>query len=521
MWTLNEIYYLDASRIFQWLAFSTRPLRIEELAEVVVVNMKEDPRFKVENRYKDPRGVLKICSSLVTLSTETKTRTVVELAHFSVKEYLVSERIQNGEAKKYIIEQIPAHISITEVSLGYLLQFDKLDSLDSETTEKFPLAEYAAQHWTQHARAAGKDSMAINPLIKEFFLFKKNAYVNWIRLFDLDYESARNNRIASPDKTASPLYYASLAGLAESVKLLLDEGVDVNAQGGRYGNALYAAVRCSHDEIIQHLINAEADVNAEGRWTIFLVTEGQITEESNYVSVLHTASEMGHSQIVQRLLQAGAKVNMRGRHNRSKPLYEASKNGHDQVVQLLLNAGADVNAQGGNFGNALQAASSEGHDQIVQRLLEARANVHTQGGEYGNALQAASKNGHDQVVQQLLDAGSNVNAQGGAYGSALYAASKNGHDQIVQRLLEAGADVNAQGWVAQPVYKASDEGRDQIIHWLFNAKSVGNAIQAASREGHGQIVQRLLNIGADINALVDIIAAKKRLELLSNITILN
>ena len=35
--------------------------------------------------------------------------------------------------------------------------------------------------------------------------------------------------------------------------------------------------------------------------------------------------------------------------------------------------------------------------------------------------------------------------QGGEYGSALQAASYGGCDQIVQRLLEKGADVNVQG----------------------------------------------------------------------------
>jgi ankyrin repeat protein len=37
------------------------------------------------------------------------------------------------------------------------------------------------------------------------------------------------------------------------------------------------------------------------------------------------------------------------------------------------------------------------------------------------------------------------NAQGGEYGNALQAASAEGHGQIVQLLLEKGADVNTQG----------------------------------------------------------------------------
>jgi ankyrin repeat protein len=42
----------------------------------------------------------------------------------------------------------------------------------------------------------------------------------------------------------------------------------------------------------------------------------------------------------------------------------------------------------------------------------------------------------------LLDKGAEVNAQGGDYGNALNAASKEGHEKIVQMLLDKGADIN-------------------------------------------------------------------------------
>jgi hypothetical protein len=64
-------------------------------------------------------------------------------------------------------------------------------------------------------------------------------------------------------------------------------------------------------------------------------------------------------------------------------------------------------------------------------------------------------------VQRRLESGADVNAQGGQYGNALRAASVNGHDQVVQRLLEWGADNNTQGEEGNARQDASFDGHQQ------------------------------------------------------------
>jgi ankyrin repeat protein len=135
--------------------------------------------------------------------------------------------------------------------------------------------------------------------------------------------------------------------------MLLDAGADVNAQGGEYGNALYAAVEQGSEQVVKMLLDAGADVNAQG-------------------------GEYGNA------------------------LYAAVSRGSEQVVKMLLDAGADVNAQGGEYGNALYAAVEQGSEQVVKMLLDAGADVNTQGGEYGNALRAAKRNNDEKVVKMLL-----------------------------------------------------------------------------------------------------------------------
>jgi ankyrin repeat protein len=43
-------------------------------------------------------------------------------------------------------------------------------------------------------------------------------------------------------------------GHEEVVRLLLDKGAEVNAQGGRYGNALQAASDRGHEEVVKMLV---------------------------------------------------------------------------------------------------------------------------------------------------------------------------------------------------------------------------------------------------------------------------
>ena len=100
-----------AMRILQWLTFSARPLSVEEIAEVVAIDVARDPAFDRDEVLEDPLEALNICSSLVTITTNEVDRRsgsaqrIVALAHYSVQEYLVSDRIRQGLAKQYSMQE--------------------------------------------------------------------------------------------------------------------------------------------------------------------------------------------------------------------------------------------------------------------------------------------------------------------------------------------------------------------------------------------------------------------------------
>ena len=48
------------------------------------------------------------------------------------------------------------------------------------------------------------------------------------------------------------------------VRLLIENGADVNAQGGKYGNALQAASQCANENIVELLLENRTDVILQG-----------------------------------------------------------------------------------------------------------------------------------------------------------------------------------------------------------------------------------------------------------------
>jgi ankyrin repeat protein len=230
------------------------------------------------------------------------------------------------------------------------------------------------------------------------------------------------------------------------------------------------------------VLKADSSLGVTWRWAIYNglahlskhllsahLSEGGVdTSMTEYTNALLTASINGLAKVVQMLMDAGADVNAQGGHF-GNALQAASQGGHEKVVEMLMDAGADVNAQGGHFGNALQAASQGGHEKVVEMLLAAGADVNAQGGHFGNALQAASQGGHEKVVEMLLAAGADVDAQGRHFDNALYAASQGGHEKVVQMLMDAGAYVNAHGGHFGNALQAAKFWRRQKVVQMLRA----------------------------------------------------
>src|SRR5260221_5824021 len=120
-----------AHRLFQCLVAAVRPLRVDELAEIFAVDFDPDsePRLEEGWRPENPEeAVLSACSTLITIIGDEDSK-IVQFSHFSVKEFLTSERLQTSELGKTLyIPLDAAHTILTRACLTVLLQLDeKLD----------------------------------------------------------------------------------------------------------------------------------------------------------------------------------------------------------------------------------------------------------------------------------------------------------------------------------------------------------------------------------------------------------
>jgi len=422
---INENDRMYTIRILQWLTFSARPLYLKEVAELVAIDIAREPAFDPDEVLMDPLEALDICSSLVIITKDHWNRQMIALAHYSVQEYLVSERIRQGPAKQYNMEEIECHKAMTIGCLGYLNRFQ--EPLTDDIYFASALARYSAEFWSDHLQKTGDGEEEMSRLAMSLLLTEKHVLANSIRIFDPETHFSYKYR-SGEEPIATPLYYASFLGLTTITKLLLDQDVDVNAQIGEHGSPLYAAVAGGHLAVVELLVNAKFDVNIEDQF-------GE--------TALHRAINLDEKAIAKVLINAGADVNTRDQDQRSA-LHIASSKGDEEVLRLLIRAGADVNAPGSEyFGHALLAAAEGGHSAVVELLLDEGAEIDAQHAKWGSALHGAVRSSQETTMEVLLRRGASVALDRQSKGVLYHAiASPRYTPSIFRMLKEFSAPLN-------------------------------------------------------------------------------
>jgi ankyrin repeat protein len=485
-----------AYRLLHCLTVARRPLRVEELAEILALDFdgaKDGiPELKEDWRWEDQKEtVLSTCSSLIAVVAYGDRR-VVQFSHFSVKEFLTSDRLATSRADVSLFH-IPletAHTIIVKACLGILLRSDT--GMDVAKAERIsPLSAYAAEHWVGHAQFEHV-SAHIQDGMRDLFDPAKPYFGAWLKSHDIDsgWYSFRGLYMDTP--RGSPLYYAALCGFRDLVAHLVDENPQhVNARLGQNLSPLVAALLNKHFYTAELLYRHGADVGIRG---------------SRNNTLLHAASIHGFVEIGQWLLARGGDANSL-EDNLETPLHLAAKNGRLEFVRMLLMHSIDVNAKNKDNCTSLHLASQGGHAKIVWLLLRHEADIATRNLKHNTPLHLASSNVSPETVRLLIEHGADVNAPNANLKTPLHLASwwvrktarlllqlradvkpqKKSYSyprkepgakvKTVQVLLEHGADVTAR-----------DDTRSTPLHLALSRRSP-------------KIAQLLIEHGADVDAL--------------------
>jgi len=187
-----------ALRLLECLVVAIRPLRVEELAEVLAVDFKDAEgmlKLNASWRWEDQEQALLLsCSSLISIvdgagddddDIDLDSR-AVQFSHFSVKEFLTSPRLAtpNRDVSCYHIDLERAHTITAQACLGILLQSDDRFEHTSAGGSS-PLVGYAAEYWVSHAQFKNVSSN-VRQAMEKIFDQEKPYFAAWIELHDID-----------------------------------------------------------------------------------------------------------------------------------------------------------------------------------------------------------------------------------------------------------------------------------------------------------------------------------------------
>ena len=123
-----------AQQILTLLCHAKRPLTVLELIDGVAIELGETSRFNAKRKRKDINAVQEVCPGFTEVDVNTKTgKATIRIAHFSVQEYLESERIlQHKGAALFSVKRTDGNAQLACICLTLLLEPKLLMTKDPE-----------------------------------------------------------------------------------------------------------------------------------------------------------------------------------------------------------------------------------------------------------------------------------------------------------------------------------------------------------------------------------------------------
>ncbi|KAF2887941.1 hypothetical protein ILUMI_18233 [Ignelater luminosus] len=295
------------------------------------------------------------------------------------------------------------------------------------------------------------------------------------------------------DKFGSvPIHIAVRLEKEEMVKILIHNGVHTNAMDSTGKTPLHWSVLQGLLSILKLLIANGADINIVDDQTRTALHYAVISYPQHQLEIISAlsnanleildvndmtpflwAAHYGNTECINSFLKLGVDIEQKNRKEITALLWAAG-NGHIDTVDLLLSKGANANAKSVNGTTPLIFAARYGYTNVVNLLLDRAADIESRDHDDMSALYWAAHGGHYDIASLLIKSKANIITETGV--NALCAASRYGHKDVVELFLSHGANIES----------IDDEKKTPLV-W-------------AASNGHTDIVKFLLSKGANINA---------------------
>ena len=534
---------LHAHRLLQCLTVAVRPLGVDELAEVLAVDFGATggiPKLNQDLRWEDQeQAVLSACTSLIAIVEDDGSR-VVQFSHFSVKEFLTSDRLATStiEASHFHILLEPSHTIMAQACLSVLLRLDS--HTNKYSLKNFPLARYASKHFGDHAEF-GNVLEHIQGGVDDLLDSDKPHFAAWLWMRE------DQKPLKRPD--ATPLYHVSGFGFRSMVDYLISKRPEDLTVRGHYGTPLHVALHSGHTDVALLLLEHCVDVGVRGiddRTPLHMAVDRGLLEvtrilvergasinarDSRDRTPLHPTFEGisgtfddTYFDVVRYLLDHSADVDTQTNTEHSTPLHLASYWGGFKVAKLLLDRGVDINLRDDKCRTPLHKVLTGLDNDIedyfvdaVRFLLDHGADLEAEDSNYSTPLHVISRDGNVKAARLLLEHGARVDALDKDHSTPLHFASREGNAGVARLLLEHGANINARNKEDQPpkqLLLAIGDGEsldidiDTVRFFLERGADVdavdnnhSTLLHKASYNGNVKVAQLLLERGARIGAL--------------------
>ncbi len=251
----------------------------------------------------------------------------------------------------------------------------------------------------------------------------------------------RNNGNPADGGQLTALTYAVRSNDLDTVKVLLEAGVDINQATGYGWTPLLVATQNRYYSLAAYLIERGANVNQanKGGWTpLYLATDNRNIEGGDYPV---RRPDMDHLEFIKLLVDKGADVNARVKdstetrtvftnqwldENGATAFLRASQSGDVELMKFLLSKGADPKINTVLGVTPLQVASGIGWVEGITY-------------EWSRASST-------EAVKMLIGLGLDVNAQADTGRTAMHGAGHKGHVEAIQALFDAGARLDIRDY---------------------------------------------------------------------------